>query len=51
MRAAQVESHGDHRIAMAFAVAGLRTGMSVQDVACVATSYPSFYRDLSKFQG
>lgn len=51
MRAAQVASHGDHRIAMAFAVAGLRTGMSVQDVACVATSYPLFYRDLSLFSG
>ena len=50
MRAARIESHGDHRIAMAFAVAGLRTGMQVADVACVATSYPAFFDDLRRFQ-
>ncbi len=50
VRAAVVESHGDHRIAMAFAIAGLRCGMRVRDVDCVATSYRGFLeqlRDLS----
>jgi 3-phosphoshikimate 1-carboxyvinyltransferase len=39
-----VESHGDHRVAMAFAVAGLvaRAPVRVSDTANVATSYPGF---------
>lgn len=39
-----VNSHGDHRIAMAFAVASLRaTGpIEVEDCANVATSFPGF---------
>ncbi|MCD0280315.1 3-phosphoshikimate 1-carboxyvinyltransferase [Xanthomonas melonis] len=41
-----IESHGDHRIAMAFAIAGqLSTGsVQVNDVANVATSFPNFDR-------
>ncbi|MCC5089432.1 3-phosphoshikimate 1-carboxyvinyltransferase [Xanthomonas campestris] len=39
-----IESYGDHRIAMAFAIAGqLSTGtVQVNDVANVATSFPGF---------
>lgn len=39
-----IESHGDHRIAMAFAVAGLaaRSAIEIRDVANVATSFPGF---------
>ncbi len=39
-----VESHGDHRIAMAFAVGGQRARGNVRigDVANVATSFPGF---------
>lgn len=39
-----IESHGDHRIAMAFAVAGLvaRAPIEILDVANVATSFPGF---------
>jgi 3-phosphoshikimate 1-carboxyvinyltransferase len=39
-----VESHGDHRIAMAFAMAGLaaRAPVVVRDCANVATSFPGF---------
>jgi 3-phosphoshikimate 1-carboxyvinyltransferase len=39
-----VDSHGDHRIAMAFAVAAQRADgpVVVQDVANVATSFPGF---------
>ena len=39
-----IESHGDHRIAMAFAVAGLaaRGCIEIRDVANVATSFPGF---------
>jgi 3-phosphoshikimate 1-carboxyvinyltransferase len=44
LRAGAVESHGDHRIAMAFAVAAQRaTGpVGIGDVANVATSFPGF---------
>lgn len=47
---AKVESHDDHRIAMALAVAGLRgTGtISIRDSQCVAKSYPGFFDDLRK---
>jgi len=40
----QVDSHGDHRIAMAFSVAGLRaTGtIKIDDCANVNTSFPGF---------
>ncbi|HEY5633243.1 MAG TPA: 3-phosphoshikimate 1-carboxyvinyltransferase [Burkholderiaceae bacterium] len=39
-----VDSHGDHRIAMAFAVAALRASdpILIRDVANVATSFPGF---------
>lgn len=39
-----IESHGDHRIAMAFAVAGLAAQgpIEIRDVANVATSFPGF---------
>lgn len=39
-----VDSHGDHRIAMSFAVAGLRATapIEIRDVANVATSFPGF---------
>ncbi len=39
-----VHSHGDHRIAMAFAMAGLRASapIEIRDCANVATSFPGF---------
>ena len=41
-----IETAGDHRIAMAFALAGLRIDdLQVDDPACVAKSYPDFWRD------
>jgi 3-phosphoshikimate 1-carboxyvinyltransferase len=40
----RIDSHGDHRIAMAFAVAALRSSgpIEIADVANVATSFPGF---------
>ncbi len=43
LQPARIDSHGDHRIAMSFSVAGLVSGMTVEDVACVETSFPNFY--------
>jgi len=39
-----VESHGDHRVAMSFAVASLRASapIEIRDVANVGTSFPGF---------
>ncbi len=41
-----VDSHGDHRIAMSFAMAALRAGgpISIRDCANVNTSFPGFLR-------
>lgn len=40
----EIDSHGDHRIAMSFAVASLRAAapIRIRDVANVATSFPGF---------
>ncbi len=39
---ATVNSHGDHRIAMSFAIAGLLCGMKIEDTQCIETSFPNF---------
>jgi 3-phosphoshikimate 1-carboxyvinyltransferase len=46
----RVVTHGDHRIAMAFAVLGARRGnaITVDDPDCVAVSYPGFWADLHR---
>ncbi len=45
---ARVESHDDHRIAMALAISALgATGrVYIRDSQCVAKSYPAFFNDL-----
>lgn len=45
---ARVESHEDHRIAMALAVAalGAEDRVYLRDSQCVAKSYPQFYKDM-----
>lgn len=43
LRQADVDSFGDHRIAMSFIIAGLRCGMRVGDVDCIQTSFPNFF--------
>jgi 3-phosphoshikimate 1-carboxyvinyltransferase len=41
---AVIETYNDHRIAMSFAVAGLKApGMRITDPACVAKSFPDFW--------
>ncbi|MFQ5989836.1 MAG: 3-phosphoshikimate 1-carboxyvinyltransferase [Candidatus Methylomirabilales bacterium] len=50
LQGAPCESHGDHRMAMAFTVAGLRAGeeSSVLDTACIRTSFPGFIQTLQQ---
>lgn len=46
----QLRSHGDHRIAMAFAIAALRAagGSDLDDPECAGISYPEFFSLLDK---
>jgi 3-phosphoshikimate 1-carboxyvinyltransferase len=48
---ATIDSHGDHRIAMSFAIAGLLSGMEIEDIACIDTSFPNFFEILSQVTG
>lgn len=50
LKGAQLSSFGDHRIAMAFAIAGLfaEGETTIDGVECVATSYPGFYETLQR---
>jgi len=45
-----VESGGDHRLAMAFAIAALGASapVTIEDSGCVAISHPSFFADLEQ---
>src|ERR1044071_313365 len=51
LRGARISSFGDHRIAMAFAVAGLFADGEtiIQDSECIRESYPGFEKDLDEF--
>jgi 3-phosphoshikimate 1-carboxyvinyltransferase len=53
LHGAAVESHGDHRVAMALAVAGLLAEGETQldGAECVAVSYPGFWDDLASLCG
>jgi len=48
LKAAKVDSDGDHRIAMSFIIAGLRCGMEVTDLECINTSFPNFFELIKK---
>ncbi|HEX2765323.1 MAG TPA: 3-phosphoshikimate 1-carboxyvinyltransferase [Candidatus Limnocylindria bacterium] len=50
-RAGRVTTHGDHRIAIAFAVAalaGVASAVELDDPDCVAVSYPTFWGDVAE---
>jgi 3-phosphoshikimate 1-carboxyvinyltransferase len=49
LRGGAIDSHGDHRIAMLGAIAGLasREGVSVEGMDAAAVSYPAFQEDLA----
>ena len=50
LHAATIETYEDHRIAMAFAVVGLKIpSVRIRNPGCVAKTYPDFFRDLSAF--
>jgi len=45
---ALIDSHGDHRIAMSFAILGLLCGMDVKKAESINTSFPNFFRLFEK---
>jgi 3-phosphoshikimate 1-carboxyvinyltransferase len=53
LRGGRIDAHGDHRLAMMGAVAGLasREGVEVQGMEAAAVSYPGFVEDLAKLAG
>jgi 3-phosphoshikimate 1-carboxyvinyltransferase len=48
---AVIDTYDDHRIAMTFAIAGLRTpGVVIRDPGCVAKSFPTFWQTLDSLR-
>jgi 3-phosphoshikimate 1-carboxyvinyltransferase len=46
-KVASIATYDDHRMAMSFALAGMRvSGIAIQNPQCVNKTYPSFFRDL-----
>ncbi len=46
---ARIATYDDHRMAMAFALAGLKApGVTILDPSCVAKTYPGFWDDLAR---
>jgi 3-phosphoshikimate 1-carboxyvinyltransferase len=50
LRGAEIEPRGDHRIAMAFVVAGLAAegNTVIRDADCAGVSFPTFYEELNR---
>ena len=49
---ATIETYDDHRMAMSFALAGLRSeGIRIADPGCTGKTYPHFFSDLEKLCG
>jgi len=49
---ASIETYDDHRMAMSFAIAGLRAaGITILDPRCVAKTFPDFFERLRSLHG
>ena len=52
LRQARIDTYGDHRIAMSFAIAGLRVpGVEIADPTVVAKTWPGFWDMLAELSG
>ena len=52
LHGASIATYDDHRMAMSFAMAGLRIpGVTILDPGCVAKTYPGFWDDLDRIRG
>ena len=51
LHGAAISTYNDHRMAMSFAIAGLRIpGLTILDPGCVAKTYPGFWDDLERLR-
>jgi 3-phosphoshikimate 1-carboxyvinyltransferase len=51
-RPARIETYDDHRMAMSFALMGLRSpGIEIADPGCVAKTFPGFWRAFDTLRG
>lgn len=50
LRGASIATYDDHRMAMAFSIAGLRVpGVVIQDIECVSKTWPGYFEDMEHF--
>jgi 3-phosphoshikimate 1-carboxyvinyltransferase len=48
LRGAEIETHDDHRVAMCFAILGLKiAGVKLKNPACVKKTFPTFFQKLA----
>ena len=51
LHGAEIQTYGDHRIAMSFAMLGLAVpGLRIADRDCVRKSFPGFWNEMEKWQ-
>lgn len=51
LHGAEIETYGDHRMAMSLALIGLKVpGIVIKNPGCVAKTYPSYFDDLEKLR-
>ena len=51
LHGAAISTYNDHRMAMSFAVVGLRVpGIQIEHPACVSKSFPNFWEEFSKLE-
>ena len=49
LHGAEIETYGDHRMAMCFAVLGLKVpGIRIRNPACVKKTFPNFFQKLAE---
>lgn len=52
VQSAEIQTYDDHRMAMSFALVGLRAaGIRIADPGCTAKTYPGFWEDLERLRG
>lgn len=52
LQPATIQTYDDHRMAMSFALVGLKTpGIRIADPGCTAKTYPNFFEDLEQLAG
>ncbi len=48
LHGADIETYGDHRMAMCFAILGLKVpGVRLQNAACVKKTFPNFFQKMA----